>query len=376
MKTEILVGDVIEQLRTLPDESVHCVVTSPPYWGLRDYGTPGQLGLEPTPEAHVAKMVEVFREVRRVLRSDGTLWLNYGDSYAASGPPGGKGKQDTNAGSFGTMQRAAPPGLKPKDLVGMPWRVAFGLQADGWYLRSDIVWAKPNPMPESVTDRPTKSHEYIFLLTKSPRYFFDQEAVREKATGFVSRPSFRGGCYVNNTPGKSTDIGNVTSEQTGRNIRTVWSIPTQPFPQAHFATFPEEIPYRCIKAGTSLKGCCPDCGAPWGRVVEKPKVGDWSNRQKAAEGIQNQRASGEGVVRIGGSPYREGYGPPKTTGWEPACTCKKTPTPCTVLDPFMGSGTTLLVAQRLGRSAIGIELNPEYANMAQERLHENIPLFS
>lgn len=232
----ILVGDVREQLRTLPEASVHCVVTSPPYWGLRDYGVEGQLGLEPTPEEHVTAMVEVFREVRRVLRDDGTAWVNYGDCYAPSLPNGA--------------------GLKPKDLVGMPWRVAFGLQADGWYLRSDIIWAKPNPMPESVTDRPTKSHEYVFLLSKSPRYFYDADAVREPDSGRASGNGFagrQGGARQTNVSG-----GRGREERhepgSGRNLRDVWTVATHPFPGAHFATFPPDLIRPCIRAG------CPEGG--------------------------------------------------------------------------------------------------------------------
>jgi DNA modification methylase len=386
----LYVGDAVEVLRELPDESVHCCVTSPPYWGLRDYGTgqwdggdadcdhqrqsdvsrgssgldgatttqggayawkdvcgkcgatrvDQQIGLEATPEAFVESMVAVFREVRRVLRRDGTVWLNLGDSYAGSGkgPSNDGSKQRTNSGSLipGTRNLGqiaggqaptewlpVPQGIKGKDLVGIPWRVAFALQADGWYLRSDIIWAKPNPMPESVTDRPTKAHEYVFLLTRSPRYFFDQEAVREAYEGDPEYRYGRVGAYQNRainglgdgtTPTrivgpdgrrKTTVKGGEASLQHrdgerwpngGRNIRSVWEIATQPYAEAHFATFPEALPERCIKAG------CPDGG--------------------------------------------------------------------TVLDPFMGSGTTALVARRLGRKSVGIELNPEYAKLCARRLQQ------
>jgi DNA modification methylase len=242
--------------------SVQCCVTSPPYWGLRDYGHDDQIGLEKTPEEYVARMVDVFRGVRRVLRDDGTLWLNLGDSYAAGGHGGGGSymaeRKDAawQRESTATGFRSAPPGLKPKDLVGIPWRVAFALQADGWYLRSDIIWAKPNPMPESVTDRPTKAHEYLFLLTKSARYFYDADAVREDHT---SKPIARnrhqnGGGSAESMSGDVTqNFGSMEYNPHGRNRRTVWTIPTQPFPGAHFAVFPPALVEPCILAG-SKKG--------------------------------------------------------------------------------------------------------------------------
>jgi DNA modification methylase len=313
----------------MPAESVHCVVTSPPYWGLRDYGVGGQLGLEPTPEEYVANMVAVFREVRRVLRAEGTLWLNLGDSYAGSGPSGASYQSETTRrraggdgmdGAFRVSRRlaergltyaekkpVAPPGLKPKDLVGIPWRVAFALQADGWYLRSDIIWSKPNPMPESVTDRPTKAHEYLFLLSKAARYYFDADAVREplgeqslsRMEGHQPPSVFRNaakrgtpGVYHTNETQPSAE-GAIAANPAGRNLRTVWTIATEPYPGAHFATFPRKLVEPCVKAG------CPEGG--------------------------------------------------------------------TVLDPFAGSGTTLLVAQTLGRRGVGIDLNPEYLRQALER---------
>jgi DNA modification methylase len=329
---DLRLGDAVTVLRTLPAESVHCVVTSPPYWGLRDYGTPGQLGLEATPEEYVAKMVEVFREVKRVLRKDGTLWLNMGDSYCNTDKWGGGGSntgKQTVAGdgevpSWAVRRRREPFGLKPKDLVGIPWRLAFALQADGWYLRADIIWSKPNPMPESVTDRPTKAHEYVFLLSKSPRYYYDAEAIREPWTS--GRDDMRehgvrtGLAYLQQSEVSSNDTKVIPkradkrrghgrrhagfndrwdempkAEQmaNGRNKRSVWEIATQPYPEAHFATFPEALVQPCILAG------CPEGG--------------------------------------------------------------------TVLDPFVGSGTTALVANTLGRKAIGIELNPAYLELAQHR---------
>lgn len=316
----ILLGDCRETLRTLPDASVQCCVTSPPYWGLRDYGHDGQLGLEPTPEEYVANMVEVFREVRRVLRDDGTLWLNLGDSYARAPEKGGSGPGGKNGAylgnAYGVAQsakvgssdgavgraerpgtRAASPDLKPKDLVGIPWRVAFALQADGWYLRSDIIWAKPNGMPESVTDRPTKAHEYLFLLAKSERYYYDADAISEES---VSGPYVRqrsstfkkAGSQDDRFGGHDKGAPLVISDGT-RNARSVWTIATQSFRGAHFAVFPPELAERCILAGS--------------------KPGD------------------------------------------------------VVLDPFGGSGTTGMVATGHGRRAILCELNPAYADLMRER---------
>ncbi len=342
--------DVLDGLRSLPDESVHCCVTSPPYWGLRDYGTgtwdegdpdcghkgvplasdksglagytsenvkvrtnavpfretcgkcgarrvDQQLGLEPTPDAYVARMVDVFREVRRVLRADGTCWLNLGDSYSH----GGNGARDPEkwpkqSRNDHRVQHAKAAGdTKPKDLIGIPWRTAFALQADGWWLRSEIIWAKRNCMPESATDRPTKSHEQVFLLTKNARYYFDQDAVREphspdgrKVTTLPVGPNSH-----ENHAGRD---GHERWPNEGRNIRSVWTIATQPYPDAHFATFPEELPRRCIAAGSPAAG--------------------------------------------------------------------------TILDPFAGSGTTALVARKLGRRSIGIELNADYCALAAKRLSQ------
>ena len=311
----IYCGDARDLLRGLPDASAHCCVTSPPYWGLRDYGVPGQLGLEATPEAYVAALVEVFREVRRVLRDDGTCWLNLGDSYAGSwgnygGQNRGNGTQreivtgsQAHQNAYDGLEGWRPPtadapGLKPKDLVGIPWRVAFALQADGWYLRQDIIWSKPNPMPESVTDRCTKAHEYIFLLSKSAKYYYDADAVREEN----SETSHTGGTYRNewkyaplkSGTGKSGMAIGVPIPRNGRNRRSVWTVATQPYAGAHFATFPPALIEPCILAGVPRGG--------------------------------------------------------------------------TVLDPFGGSGTTASVALKLARQAVLIELNPEYMDLACRRL--------
>lgn len=311
----ILHGDCLAQLKTLPDASVQCCVTSPPYWGLRDYGVDGQIGLEATPDAYVQKMVEVFREVKRVLRDDGTCWLNLGDSYSGSGKgcmgdgtPSDRGsaKQGTNRGTAVGVFPETESGLKPKDLVGIPWRVAFALQADGWYLRSDIIWHKPNPMPESVTDRPTKSHEYMFLLTKSERYFYDHEAIQEALTrpdeGERKTPARFGGAdkFVEAKKQSRLHSGNeyLGTANGKRNKRTVWTIATQPYAEAHFATFPPKLIEPCILAGS--------------------RPGD------------------------------------------------------VVLDPFAGAGTTLYVAKELGRQFIGIELNPNYIGLIEKRLAQGV----
>jgi DNA modification methylase len=258
----IILGDVLETLRGMESESVNCIVTSPPYWGLRDYGHENQLGLEKTPQEFIAKMTEVFRECRRVLRKDGTCWVNTGDSYAtgagAVGDCPGGGKQGENwKGQTTSPNRMKLPGLKPKDLCGIPWRLALSLQDDGWYLRSDIIWAKPNPMPESVTDRPTKSHEYIFLLTKSAKYWYDADAIKEYALpfrGVVLDNRESGTGKARGINGQADRQGNFEPIDGTRNARTVWTIATQPYKEAHFATFPEELPKRCILAG------CPEGG--------------------------------------------------------------------------------------------------------------------
>jgi DNA modification methylase len=265
-------------LRELPDQSVQTCVTSPPYFGLRNYGHPEQIGLEPTPDLFVAKMVEVFREVKRVLRNDGTLWLNLGDSYASNPASGGSQSQKMTGGSHQKTPKAQyfrPPGLKPKDLIGIPWRVAFALQADGWYLRQDIIWAKPNPMPESVGDRCTKAHEYIFLLSKSPRYFYDSEAVKETAK---SEPS----AFRNSTRYMDQKLGCDNTNHSGekwfgkfdptiRNRRSVWNVATQPYAEAHFATFPPDLITPCILAGSPVDGVVLDPFSGSGTTLQVAK---------------------------------------------------------------------------------------------------------
>ncbi len=396
-------GNALDILKTLPDRSIHACITSPPYWGLRDYGIRDQLGLENTPEAYVQKLVEIFSEVRRVLHDDGTLWLNMGDSYASGkgtcrNPGGGKnslsrkGAYPLDKGNVSVLKAC---GLKQKDLVGIPWRVVFALQADGWYLRSDIIWHKPNPMPESVKDRPTKSHEYIFFLTKSRKYYFDQEAVKEPTTGNAHHRGNGVNPKAQNwrTPaGWDTSTGKgghgsfhkqgrekghiikprqnesfsatVTNIIASRNLRSVWTITSEPFPGNHFATFPQKLIEPCIKAGTSEKGCCPECGAPWKRVVRK--IGKVKQRWPGASVIKAQYGT---VGKT--SVLATGYTAMKcTVGWQLTCNHNLEPVPCAVLDPFMGSGTTAVVAKKLGRHFVGIELNPAYVRMAKKRVKQ------
>ena len=294
----VLLADALEGLRTLEPESVHTCVTSPPYFNLRDYGVAGQIGNEDTPEAFVGKLVEVFREVWRVLRPDGTLWVNIGDSYATRS---GKQPPTNTRNSCGHTEKRTPAGYKYKDLIGVPWALAFALRADGWYLRQDIIWNKSNCMPESVRDRCTKSHEYIFLLSKSERYYFDPQAIREPAGTKGNARSFRGGgaytggrSFNNSAEVARESHGNVKNDTGTRNKRDVWTVSTTGFRGAHFAVFPEKLIEPCILAG------CPEGG--------------------------------------------------------------------TVLDPFTGSGTTGVVAKRLGRNFVGCEINPDYAKMAADRI--------
>jgi len=318
---KIIHGDCLEVMKEMPDESVNCCVTSPPYWGLRDYGVDGQLGVEKTPEEYVEKMVVIFRELKRILRGDGTLWLNLGDSYSSGSAwsdsddkrlrdrfRGQTAEHKPGRGNDLATHRAVS--LLPKNLVGIPWRVAFALQSDGWYLRSDIIWSKPNPMPESVTDRPTKSHEYIFLLSKSRKYYYDTEAIRETAAydgrnDEIMKGSNKhaDGSIPNQPPHTFHQRGceRWQKDMSGlrvRNKRSVWTIATQPYAEAHFATFPEKLIEPCILAG------CPEGGI--------------------------------------------------------------------VIDPFIGSGTTAKVAKEMKRNFIGIELNGEYIPLIENRTAQGV----
>lgn len=376
----LLLGDVRDRLRDLDRHSVHCVVTSPPYLGLRDYGIEGQIGREPWQE-HIKVQVEVFHEVHRVLHPSGTLWLNYGDAYAQKG---GKGctpeERAANVaraedrgyytGAFSDQSgwdRAvgtATGGLKPKDLMGMPWRIAFALQEAGWWLRADNIWSKNNPTPEPPRGRPTMAHEYVFLLAKAERYFYDDFAVRvphstqEKRTERI--------VYDGKSEKTSTFM---PPHPGGRNLWTVWQFPTQPFPVQgdveHFATFPEELARICILAGTSEKGCCPACLAPWRRLTEPTEIA----RARLGKSYHPHEADHVHGMICGTKAYPAGVETVRTTGWEPTCQCPThEPVPCTVLDPFAGSGTAGVVALRLGRSFVGVELNPDYHRLATRRL--------
>ena len=440
----ILVGDALGRLRDLPDGSAHCCITSPPYWGLRAYhgevtwvggdpacaheppatrhqkqgatsqrkgrsnveaqrndnlrapcrhcgATPehnGMIGLEPTFEEHLENLVAVFREVRRVLRKDGTLWLNYGDAYASS-PAGNKANGQerwATSGLHGGAISAAHAetldqsqgqrrdtskgsGVKPKDLLLMPARVALALQADGWWVRSEIVWHKPNPMPESVRDRPTSAHEKVWLLSPSDRYHYDQEAVR------TSPQPWHGDTFKPRAPERKEPAGGSTSKAAapvGANLRNVWSIATAPYREAHFATFPPTLVEPCIKAGTSEHGCCSVCGAPWRRrLAEREQRGSWHDHAADLEGGQSQPKN---ASHLAGSEFHENWEPPETTGWEPACECDAARRPCTVLDPFAGAGTVGLVAGWLQRHSLLVEISPEYAEMAAKRIRDDNPL--
>jgi DNA modification methylase len=365
--------DVRDTLQILPEASVHTVCTSPPYWGLRDYGTgDAQIGLEDTMETYVESLVEVFREIKRVLRDDGTVWLNLGDSYNGSGGAGG----DYGAGGIREGQPKykgrREQNLKPKDLAGIPWRVALALQADGWYLRQDIIWHKPNPMPESAQDRCTKAHEYVFLLTKSARYAFEQ--LREPS---VTGERFHGGYDAVMGDGSKGHSRNGRFDEHNRtatrNKRSVWTIPTSPYPGSHFATWPPELVRPMILAGTNEKGCCSGCGAPYTRVVSRVVSTSRScPKTQAAHEARGGVGKPKGTVGKSGGSRIDGYSVHK--GWDPGCSCGEkieTPLPvmpCTVLDPFSGSATTGMVALQEGRNYIGIDLNADYLDLATARL--------
>jgi DNA modification methylase len=362
-RNEILTQNALQTPWLIPDNHVDCCVTSPPYWGLRDYGHADQIGMELTPELYVENMVKVFREVRRILKPMGSLWLNLGDTYW-----GGKGQSGAawskhkgsqiyqEAQSWADYGETRPqdrrhPIIKAKDLVGIPWMVAFALRADGWYLRQDIVWQKPNAMPESVGDRCTKSHEYLFLLTKSRDYYFDGEAIREPANYDGRRQVTMNGSdkYKNftGTEKKSQSLaepGFVRWKQNEageyvRNKRSVWTVPTKGYPGAHFAVFPEELIVPCVKAGTSEKGNCPSCGNPW-------------ERERDPEG--------------------------QLTGkWVATCECATTDPLVSpiVFDPFGGAGTTAVVARAHGRAYLLQELNPQYIADIHARMLEEFGMF-
>jgi len=370
----------------LADQSVQCVVTSPPYYGLRDYGVDGQIGLEVTPDEYIANLVAVFRECKRILRDDGTLWVNIGDSYArdpakvGNGHPS-TGKQATNKGSLYDYQSPIPNGLKQKDLIGIPWMLAFALRADGWYLRQDIIWAKPNPMPESVKDRCTKSHEYIFLLSKSQKYYYDNDAVKEIAVEGSDMGVLRSKCHTdgefvtwhNPNIKKRQDAG-IDSRTAGngfRNKRDVWTVTTKPYKGAHYATFNPELIKPCILAGAP-ETCCAKCGAPYERIVEKTGT-NASNEKGIAEMIA------KGVPRTTANLYvTKERGNSITTGYRPTCSCNAGTSSGIVFDPFVGSGTTVATAIQLGRKGIGLDLSLTYLyENAKDRIKaEMLPLLT
>lgn len=393
----LLTGDALEQLRQLPDECIHCCVTSPPYFGLRNYGIDGQIGLEQTPDEYVARLVEVFREVRRVLRSDGTFWLNIGDSYARNPSKGGSGPKGKNNAFYGDSYTDAQTAVgrsfgeaKEKDLLMIPATVALALRADGWHLRSNITWTKGSVMPESVKDRPSSAHESVFMLSKTPKYFYDlvavQEAPAESSLKRIAQPNFKnqkGGDkdYANGTNSNRSarkTLENFAANPT-RQLRNHWHINPEPLRDAHFAAFPTRLSSRCIQAATSEYGCCGGCGAPYKRIVVKGEPdaehmaacgadnsGGYDGvSQKDYASAQAQDASATKARILAGMRKKE------TVGWEKTCQCNTDSVmPALVLDPFSGSGTTALSAVRLGRDAIGIDLNHEYHDIAVRRLSD------
>jgi DNA modification methylase len=446
MSIRILTGDCRDVLKQIPDRTVQMVCTSPPYLGLRDYQVSGQIGLEGSPAEYISEIVSVFREIRRVLRDDGICFLNLGDSFANDtkwgGSTGGKHVSGLH-GQTGIGRERRFTGLKPKNLMMIPARVAIALQEDDWILRSDIIWAKGNAMPEPTTDRPTSAHEHIFLLAKSSDslfwthddgagareqpipdyrwenrstgevasicpdgwpsigkdiwkrynlwsahdYFYDGEAIKEGAVsdhpsgnGFKrdARLTYADANGARGNDRQWTDVGGT------RNARNVWNIPTQPFAGSHFATFPPDLAERCIKAGTSEYGACAGCGAPWARTITKGEPDDAHRAACGADasgsynGHSTKGHDAAGVQNASDIKRRILDGMRKKTyGWQPTCDCPVAePVPCVVLDPFGGAGTTGLVADRLGRNSVLIELNPAYAEMARNRILRDAGMFA
>lgn len=422
----VLVGSCAAALHELPDASVHACVTSPPYFRLREYDAvahwpevtytpmPGlapvtipaqecELGLEDDVSAYVGHLVHVFRCVHRVLRDDGTLWLNLGDTWAASGKRGGTrsgfnerwhGRPESSSGRPARTEGHVPDpriptGLKRKDLIGVPWRVAFALQADGWWLRSEICWEKPNALPDPTEDRLTKAHETVFQLAKSDLYFHDPHAIRE---GHTMRPQRRPNGHKRRRPGTllpehtwsgtARDEPGVDGHPLGRNARTVWKISTTPFSDAHFAVMPVELARRCVVASTSAKGVCPACASPWRRVVDR---GDSSTERRRADGHMPDTgryglkgtAQGKRGATLSLRDDRQAGGlgvsaPQVLVGWEPSCSCDAgDPVPATVLDPFSGAATTGVAALREGRHFVGVEINTAFAEMSRRRLRDD-----
>ena len=406
-------------LKTLPDKHFQTCITSPPYYGLRDYGTASwvggsencshigatlgnnrnfideggrgsnkaslstgdcikcgakrvdsQIGLEETPEQFVESLVNVFREVKRVLKDDGTLWLNLGDSYSSGGRTTTTNQSVRGDKDYGVTRPPPVEGIKPKDLFGIPWRVAFALQADGWYLRQDIIWNKPNPMPESVQDRCTKAHEYIFLLSKSPHYYFDNVAIKEETTTFDNSNRDRDTTKLNNTPGRTKMAGLKTNQYETRNKRSVWTVPTKPYKEAHFAVFPTDLIEPCVLAGSSAK-ICSGCGKAYKREMVTTDVPDRIVRDHMVGVIPKRDKPSRMNSKNMTSLTKEDQ------GFVKQCDCDTSETEQDrVLDPFGGSGTTALVADRHNRNATVIELNEAYIDIAKKRLEGDAPLFA
>lgn len=425
MRNQIFNHDGKKAPWPVSEASVDCIVTSPPYWGLRDYGTATwvggsencdhveksivirgkpslvfhgstaapptiqfrgtcgkcgarqtdeQIGQEETPELYVENICLVMDECWRILKPGGTLWLNLGDTYwGGKGQSGGTAPDKLRGGTQyqSNLKGACRPqdrrhaDIKPKDLVGIPWMVAFALRARGWYLRSEIIWNKPNPMPESVTDRPTRSHEQIFLLTKRKDYYYDAEAIKTQAAG--GREKFSGGKYGKGLDQSRNDTKSVNEEiaQT-RNKRDVWTVTTQPYSEAHFATFPPELIRPCIKAGTSAKGNCGACGEPWERITESKRIRRDELPRNDPRFRPNQYKGEYDTINGKGDA---GYNETVTIGWRPTCTCGTTETVRPIVfDPFAGAGTTMLVAQEENCDWSGLELNPDYIQLIYNRI--------
>jgi DNA modification methylase len=416
---DIKIGDCREVLKTLPDKHFQTCITSPPYYGLRDYGTASwvggsencshigdtlgnnrnfideggrgsnkaslstgdcikcgakrvdsQIGLEETPEQFVESLVNVFREIKRVLKDDGTLWLNLGDSYSSGGRTTTTNQSVRGDKDYGVTRPPPVEGIKPKDLFGIPWRVAFALQADGWYLRQDIIWNKPNPMPESVQDRCTKAHEYIFLLSKSPHYYFDNVAIKEETTTFDNSNRDRDTTKLNNTPGRTKMAGLKTNQYETRNKRSVWTVNTKPYKEAHFAVFPTDLIEPCVLAGSSAK-ICSGCGKAYKREMVTTDVPDRIVRDHMVGVIPKRdkpsRMNSKDMLSL----------TKEDNGFVKQCNCDTDKTEQDrIIDPFGGSGTTALVADRHNRDATVIELNEEYIGIAKKRLEGDAPLFA
>lgn len=418
----IALGEALKLLKKMPSEIVNCTVTSPPYFRLRDYGVEGQIGMEETPEKFIRKLVRIFNEVYRVTTKDGTLWLNIGDSYNNNSIgnrnelySNGRKKKSQIGKRTDTYKRGILKSLKQKDLISIPWMLAFALRKSGWYLRQDIIWHKPNPMPESVTDRCSKAHEYVFLFSKSKKYFFDNYAIQEVATGFDNRKDiftkgsqkYSNGYFPSDVKNQSVALkrhlwwrfknlqengqqnhsmherraeGQADEVYPFRNKRSVWTVPTQAFSEAHFATFPERLAWLCISAGSSEQGCCSKCHKQYTRVLkpteEYAKIlgkGYFAHANDAEAGMQQMRGNGVSEkLKSAGSNCAQ-Y---ESVGWKAGCKCKDAEIiPAVIFDPFAGAGTAPLVGRKLQRNFYAIELKPAYKKLSDDRLKKELGLF-